>query len=367
MRRLPFYRLNLTRYLAGEVDRNALVMFDDARFLSQGIVRVDDEVTEILREEKAVRTATNRKFAYDKLILANGAHPFVPPIPGASRAGVWPLRTVVHAERILEEVFGGGRAVSGRGRVVIIGGGLLGLETAGALNRRGATVTVLEGFTRLLPRQLPSPGSALLEASLKANGILVKTSAKTKEIVGDEKVQGVLLENGEEIEADVVIISTGIRPNSHLARKAGIKVNVGVLTDDTMTTSDPDILAAGDAAEHRGICYGIWPAAYVQATAAGIVAAGGRREFRGMPMSHRIKVLDVSLFSIGVTDPSDGGFEVFETEKNGSYRRIVTRDGRMVGAALFGDVSAANAVQEAVELGAQIEARPDLKALLVSA
>jgi nitrite reductase (NADH) large subunit len=252
------------------------------------------------------------------------------------------------------------------GRVVIVGGGLLGLETAGALNRRGARVTVLEGFSRLLPRQLPARGGALLEASLKASGIEVKTSAKIKEIVGDEKVKGVLLESGEEIDADFVVMSTGIRPNSHLARKADIKVNAGVLTDDTMTTSDPDILAAGDTAEHRGVCYGIWPAAYAQALIAGTVAAGGTREFRGMPMSHRIKVLNVSLFSIGVMEPTNGGFEVFETEQNGSYRRIVVRDGRIVGAALFGDASLANAIQEAVESGAQIQARPDLQGLLTS-
>jgi nitrite reductase (NADH) large subunit len=353
----PYYRLNLTRYLSGEVSRDGLTMCDDAWFSQQRVIRVDDEAKEIRRQDKAVVTTLGKTIPYDKLILANGAHPFVPAIAGAARAGVSPLRTVAHADLALA-------AAANGGRVVIVGGGLLGLETAGALNKKGSKVTVLEGFTRLLPRQLPKRGGELLEASLRASGIEVKTSAKTKEIVGDEKVRGVLLESGEEIDADFVVISCGIRPNSHLARKADIKVNIGVLADDTMTTSDPDILAAGDTAEHRGICYGIWPAAYAQALVAGCAAAGGAREFRGMPMSHRIKVLDVNLFSIGVIEPTDGGFEVFETERNGSYRRIVVRDGRIVGAALFGDASLSNAIQAAVESSAQIEGRPDLQRLL---
>jgi nitrite reductase (NADH) large subunit len=352
----PYYRLNLTRYLAGEVSLDGLVMCDDQWFEQRKISRIDDEATGILRKKKAVVTASNETIPYDKLILANGAHPFVPPILGAARASVSPLRTIAHADLALAAARSGGR-------VVIIGGGLLGLETGGALNKIGAKVTVLEGFSRLLPRQLPARGGALLEASLKAGGIAVRCGVKTKEILGDEKVKGVLLESGEEIDADFVVISAGIRPNSHLARKADIKVNIGVLTDDTMTTSDQDILAAGDTAEHRGICYGIWPAAYAQAHVAGTVAAGGSAEFRGMPMSHRIKVLDVNLFSIGIMEPTDGGFEVFETEQNGSYRRIVVRDGRIVGAALFGDTSFATALQEAVESQIQLEAGPKLQAL----
>lgn len=354
----PYYRLNLTRYLAGEVSREALAMNGDAWFEANRIERLDDEVTHILRTEKTVVTATDRKLPYDKLILAGGAHPFIPPILGAGRDHVLPLRTAAHADAAL--------AAAPKGaKVVIIGGGLLGLEAAGAFQKRGATVTVLEGFSSLLPRQLPARGGALLAAYLEKSGIAVRIGVKTKEIVGDEKARGVLLEGGEEIHADLVILSTGIRANSYLARRSEIKVNNGVLVDDKMTTSDPDVLAAGDVAEHRGVLYGIWPTAYAQGAVAGTVAAGGKAEFTGMPMSNRLKVLDVQLFSVGIIEPTDAGFQVYEKETDTTYRRIVVRDGRIVGAAFFGNTDAASAVQAAVEQKIQLDTREDLRALLV--
>ncbi len=236
----------------------------------------------------------------------------------------------------------------------MIGGGLLGLEAAGALHRQGVQVTVVEGFGWLLPRQVPEPAGRLLANHLGGLGIDLAAKAKVDAIVGDDEVRAVRLADGTELEADFVVLSTGVRPNSYLARQADLKVERGVLVDDGMLTSDPDILAAGDVAEFRGEVQGIWPTAYVQAVVAGINAAGGVSEYATLPRSNRLKVMDVDLFSIGVVATDDGSYQEWEHQEVDAYIRLVSRDGRLVGGVLYGDTSLAGPLKEAVESGRQL-------------
>ncbi|MEW6364350.1 MAG: FAD-dependent oxidoreductase [Acidobacteriota bacterium] len=352
---LPYYRINLTRYLAYEVSEAALVLKPETWFAEQRIDLVHGEATVIDRERREVRLRDERSFKYDRLVIATGSHAFVPAIPGAVQEGVFTLRKKDDVHTLWEKVKPGSRCVC-------VGGGLLGLETAGALARRGIKVTVLEGFPWLLPRQLAEPAGRMLQAHVEATGIEVRCGVKVEEILRDESGLQVRLASGESIAGQAVIVAAGVRPNSHLARQARIETRGGILVDDRMFTSDPAVLAAGDVAEHRGVVYGIWPASYAQGLVAGANAAGGNLEFPGLAPSTRLKVLNVDLYSIGQHQPTDGSYHVFERQEAGHYYRFVCRDGQLVGANLYGDTGLAGLVKETIERSTQIAESQELLA-----
>jgi nitrite reductase (NADH) large subunit len=359
---LPYYRLNLTRFLAGEIDADALLMQQHAWYEQQRIERLQGEVGDLGIDRREVRLLDGRTVPYDRLILANGSHPYVPSLAGVTREGVTVLRTLSDARAILQRL----RSVK---RCVCIGGGLLGLETAGALNRQGLQVTILEGQDWLLPRQLPHTGGDLLRRQVEAKGIAVRCGVQVRELTGDEHVRGVRLADDSELPADLVILAAGVRPNSYLGRLSGLKVHTGILVDDRMTTSHPAILAAGDIAEHRGRLYGIWPASYAQGVVAGRNAVGGSAEFTGLPPATRLKVLDLELFSSGVVNLPDASYRLVEMQDQDGYRALVCRDGAVVGAALLGRTELAGILTEAIgaatplaELPGVILAFPELAA-----
>lgn len=349
----PYYRLNLTRFLAGEVGEEALPLQEPAWYAAQRINVIHGEAVAIERDEGRVRLQDGQSLPYDRLILAGGAHPFVPPIAGSSRQGVMTLRTFEDARSLLARVRPGGRCLC-------VGGGLLGLETAAALRRRGMAVTVVEGFGWLLPRQLPPAAGHMLQRAVEKQGIDVICGVQVQEFLGDELVRGVRLSDGRELPCDFVVLAAGVRPNTYLARQAGLKVAGGVVVDDRMTTSDPAIYAAGDIAEHRSILYGIWPAAFAQGMVAGASAVGAVTEFPGMPPATRLKVLGVELFSIGRIAAEDASYHLVEVEEAESYRALLCRDNHAVGGALLGDTALAPLLKEAVESGAQLHERPEL-------
>jgi nitrite reductase (NADH) large subunit len=356
--RPPYSRLNLTRFLAGEMDEARLAAKDPAWYAKNRIDLLHGDVVDLGLADRRALLADGRALPWDRLVLAAGAQPVVPPIPGATRPGVRALRTFEDAAAIL------GRVTDGA-PVVCVGGGLLGLEAAGALARRGARVTVVEGCAWLLPRQLPERAGLLLADALAGFGIRVICGARTARIEGDEEARSVVLEGGEELPARLVLLATGVRPDSALARGAGLRVGAGVVVDDGMRASSADVFAAGDVAELRGVVYGIWSAAYAMGRVAGTNAAGGAIEMAPLPPSSRIKVLGVDLYSVGVVAPSDESARAFDEEPApGVFRRLVTRDGRLIGAALYGDTSAAEVVKAAIDSGATLSASPALLAAL---
>ena len=343
---IPYYRLNLTRYLAGEIGEQDLPIHLANWYEEQKVrLMLGTEVSTIRPDEHIVELNTGEKLSFDKLLLAAGAHPFLPPIPGADQEGVTALRTVEDARKILSACRTGAKCVC-------IGGGLLGLETAGALARQGADVTLLEGFGWLLPRQLNQRTGEILNQYVVKTGIKLRAKAVTQEIVGDGRVRSVCLEDGGTIPADLVVIATGIRPNSHLARRAGLEVNQGVVVDNLLRTSHADVYAAGDVAEHRGQVYGIWGPSQYQGGIAGMNMAGGSVEFGGVPRSNTLKVLGLDLFSIGQFNPQDASSHTFDQEADGQYFRFVFRDNRLVGAVLLGDTKLAATLKRTVESGA---------------
>ncbi len=347
---IPYYRLNLTKFLAGEIDEPSLPMHPEQWYAEHRIqLRLGAEAAALRPDEHRVELRDGSSEPFTKLILATGAHAVVPPVAGANKQGVIALRTVDDTRRVLADLRPGLR-------VACIGGGLQGLETAAALAKRGAEVTVLESAPWLMPRQLTPAASRLLSERVASHGIGVRTAAAIKEILGDERVAGVLLHDGTVVHADLALLATGVRSNSYLARRAGLAVNLGVVVDDHLVSSHGDVLAAGDVAEHRGVLYGTWGPAQHQGSIAGMNAAGGSVEFGGVPCSSALKVLGLSLLSIG--DIAGEGGHAIQEDGPTRHLRFVFRDGRMVGAILVGEPAIVAQVRKA------IENQTDLSALL---
>lgn len=339
----PYFRMNLTRYLAGEVTADKLPLHPQSWYVDNHIdLHIQTRVVDLFPNEKNILLVDGQKVPYDTLILASGASPFVPPFRGAELAGVQTLRTLADANTILE-------ACKQPIHVVCIGGGLLGLEVAGAIAHHGVDVTVVESLAWLLPRQLDQPASQILQTKIEAMGIHIIVGGKTQAIVGNGHVSGVQLEDGRLLEADLVVISAGVSANLELARKAGLHVNRGILVDEHMRTSHPDIFAAGDDAEHHGRLYGLWVPAKSQGTIAGQVAAGKEAVFADDPPSARLKVLGIDLFSIGQFTPQESDDTLLSESQDGNYASFVLRKGMIIGAILLGDAKLANTIKNAVE------------------
>ena len=342
---LPYYRLNLTRYLAGELNVEALPVHPESWYREHNIdIRFGTEVTAIAPTNKIIEIKGSDSLSYDRLILAMGAHPFVPPIAGINRQNIVTLRTKKDVDYILKAAIPGSRCV-------VVGGGVLGLETAAALARRQAQVSLIEGFAWLLPRQLNATASTYLEKSAQAQGIKLVADARIKQFDGDEVVRSVVLESGQEIPADLVIITAGVRTNSYLPRLAGLRVKEGVVVDSHLQTSVADIYAAGDLAEYQSIAYGTWSPAQFQGTIAGMNAAGGNSQFGGIPRSHILKVLDVDMISMGQVQAPDASYKTIEKITPDDYGLLVLRDDRLQGSILVGNTQLASQLKKLMESG----------------
>ncbi len=359
----PYYRLNLTRHLAGELDSAELMIHPEEWYQSQRINLLSGQHVETISpDRKTVELDDGTSLPYDRLILAMGSHPFVPPIPGTDLNGVFTLRTADDSDRIIQQLESG---VS----CVCIGGGILGLETAGALAQRGGQVTLLESHEWLMPRQLNQEAAQRLESHMGTLGVTLKKSAQTKQLIGtDGQISGVLLEDGTQINCGMVILCTGVRPNTCLARKAKLEVNRGVVVDNHLRTSDSNIFAAGDLAEHNGVVYGIWGPSQFQGTIAGLNALGGSTAFGGVPRSNALKVLGIDMLSIGRFTPEDGSYRVIKEETGTDFRHFVFQDGKMVGAILLGGTEPAAKIKHAIEskkdFSGLLSGSPDCTAIL---
>ena len=330
---VPYYRLSLTRLLGGETDSAALFPHSLGWYNDHHIdVQLETDVLEVDRARHEVRT--NRGVVrYDRLVACTGARPFLPPLRNGWLRGVTGLRTLLDARSLLDQTKPGVR-------VVVVGAGVLGLETAFALRSRGCEVTVCEGASQLLGRQLDADSAAILQAHLETKGIRFVLGDLPVELIGDDKVRALRTTSGTSLAADVVVLSAGVRPNTLVWAQSGLHVERGVVVDHALRTSDPDILAAGDVVEHGGVVYGIWPAAQEMGKVAGVNAAGGSGTFSGIPISHSLKVVDLDVFSIGTTRAQGEGMRaIAATLAPPRVEKIIVLDGAVVGGILMGDTS----------------------------
>ncbi|MBN2034047.1 MAG: NAD(P)/FAD-dependent oxidoreductase [Deltaproteobacteria bacterium] len=328
---MPFYwRIQLNDYIAGELGEEKLYARNKEWYNDHGIdLRLNTPVQGGDTKEKVAVTRDNRKIPYDRLLIATGSHSFVPPIKGAEKKGVFTLRSFRDASNIMDWA-------KNTRKVVMIGGGLLGLEAGNALRKLGKEVMVVEFFPRLLPRQLDVPGAKRLQTIMEDMGFSFRLGAKTQEILGNEGVEGVLLEGGESLPARMVIISAGVRPNLDLAKALGLDHDKGIKVDERMRTNQPDVFAAGDVAEYKGMSYGIWPAAMEQGKVAGSNMAGSESFYKGTVMANTLKVVGIDLASAGEIDV-DNKFESRTLTDEKTYKKVVINDDLVVGCIMLGD------------------------------
>jgi nitrite reductase (NADH) large subunit len=332
--RVNYDRIMLSPVLSGEKAYEDIIIHGDDWYATHGVtLHRGAKVTEIDRDNKTVTSAAGITASYDKLVIATGSLPFIIPVPGHQLPGVLAYRDLDDVEKMLE-------IAKGRGRAIVIGAGLLGLEAAYGLKRQGMDVTVIHLMPTIMERQLDPAAAYLLEKALNDRGIEIITKANTKQILGNEKVEGIELDDGRVIHGDMVVMAVGIRPASQLAKDAGIAVNRGIVVDDGMQTSDASIFALGECAEHRGQCYGLVAPLYESARVLADRLIGGASEYHGSVVNTKLKVTGINLFSAGdFAEGPDREEIVLRDASSGVYKRLILKENKIIGAVLYGETS----------------------------
>ncbi len=359
----PYYRRpQLWEFIAGKIEQEALFFKPAEWYAEQGIqLHLGTEATALDPETHHLDLSDGSRIQYDRLLLATGGRCFVPPCQGTDKEGVFTLRSLADAQAI--------KAYAGQSsQAVVIGGGLLGLETARALQSTGLDVTVIEYFSYLLPRQLDQPGAQVLQSLLEAQGLHIVTNGATQEILGNGRAEGVRITNPQDnkkerqLAGELVLFSTGIRSRIALAEDAGIKVGRGVIVDEQLQTSAEDVFAAGDAAEFEGRVYGIIPAAIEQAqVAAANMVTPGSQSYTGTVPSTTLKVAGAQLTSMGeATLPDEECTPIRRVDmEDGVYCKSVLRDGHVVGAILLNDPGHMRVLSRLIKEGVDVSAYAD--------
>ncbi len=330
-----YNRIMLSPVLSGEKTIEDIMLHPPKWYDDKSIKFIaGDKAVKIDRPRKVVYTEKGKTVDYDRLILATGSAPFIPPVQGVDLKGVLTFRDIYDVNTMIEYC-------GSKTNAVVIGGGLLGLEAAYGLKQRGMNVTVLHLMDRIMERQLDGRASQLLRHSIEQKGIHIITEANTEALIGDENghVKQIRLKDGTVLDADLVVFAVGIRPNIALAQSAGLRCNRGVLVNDTMQTFDPSIYAVGECIEHRGQTFGLveplWGQAFICATH---LAEHGSLTFKAPTVPTQLKVSGVDVFSAGNFEPKDDYEDIIlNDEKRQIYKRIIIQSDRVIGAVLFGD------------------------------
>jgi nitrite reductase (NADH) large subunit len=328
-----YNRILLSPVLAGEKTLPEIMLNDEAWYEANGItLHKGKTVVKIDRVRRKVVASDGIEAPYDRLLIATGSLPFILPVPGAELPGVIAFRDIKDVDTMLD-------AARRYKRAVVIGGGLLGLEAANGLMKNGMEVSVVHLMTTLMERQLDAEAGEMLRQSLIARGMKFEMAAKTKAILGSDRVTGVLLEDGRELPGDLVVMAIGIKPNVELARKAGIHCERGIVVDDTMLTYDGLVHAVGECVQHRGQTYGLVAPLFEQAkVAANHLAQKAFATYKGSLTSTKLKVTGIDLFSAGDFSGGKDTEEILVKDaRAGVYKRILLKNDRIVGAVLYGD------------------------------
>ena len=333
--RLAYNRVLLSALLADEVGFDDIELKPARWWRDRGVtLRYGERATQVDAAARNVTLAGGAQLAFSKLVFATGSQPIRPEIPGMDLPGVLTFRDVDDVNAIAATKAAGAP-------VVVIGGGLLGLEAAYGLAKAGARVTLLHLMDRLMERQLDQRAALMLKRAVEAKGIAVRLQAQTARIAGGGRVEAVELRDGTTIAADAVVVAVGIRPNIALARGAGLEVGRGIVVDDHLETTAAGVHAIGECAEHRGCCYGLVEPAYEQAQLLARRFAGERASYPGSVLATNLKVSGVNVFSAGdfLATTDDAEEIVLSDPAVGVYKKLTVAHDRLVGAVLFGDTA----------------------------
>ncbi|HEX4568350.1 MAG TPA: nitrite reductase large subunit NirB [Vicinamibacterales bacterium] len=344
-----YNRILLSSVLAGERTSDDITLNSLDWYRRNDIdLRLGVRIVDVDARRKIVTGDDGRVTAYDTLLLATGSSPFMPPIDGLDLDGVFTFRTLDDTHNLLDRAAPGVKAI-------VIGGGLLGLEAARGLQVKGCSVTVVHLMSTLMERQLDPDGGNYLTGKMEDLGIQVLLGRSTVAIVGDERVEGVALEDGMVLEADLVVVAAGIRPNVELAYKAGVTVNRGIVVNDWMETSDPDIFAVGECVEHRGVCYGLVAPLLEQGKVLAATITGNKGPvYSGTVQAAKLKIMGIDVFSAGDWSEQHADPVRYEDRALGIYKKLTLRAGRLVGAILVGDTSDSHRYMEWLRTGADL-------------
>ena len=331
-----YNRILLSSVLAGEKSAEDIVLNRVEWYRENGIrARLGVRVEQIDRERRVVIGNDGAVEPFDRLILATGSSAFIPPIQGVDKENVHVFRTLDDTRELISKA-------TERTRAVVIGGGLLGLEAARGLQLRGCDVTVVHLMETLMERQLDPTGGCFLKRKIESLGIRVLMPKQTQAIIGNGHVDGLRFASGEEIEADLVVVAAGIKPNVELAKSAGLEVRRGIVVNDHMETSDRDIYAVGECTEHRGQTFGLVAPLMEQGKVlADAIAGASGLVFEGAEPAAKLKIMGVEIFSAGSIDESEPGVETvrYEDPAEGIYKKLLLKDNRLRGVILVGDAS----------------------------
>ena len=343
----PYNRVQLSYLLSGELDWEALLQKLEPPATAVVEERMGCAVLRIDTRQQCLEDSAGRIQPYTKLILATGSRPHIPTVPGIDLPGVYTFRNLDDASRLLA------RQMRTQ-HTVVLGGGLLGLEAARSMQRSNTLVTVVEHADRLLGRQLDEDASDALRTRLLAMGINVIVADGVRRVMGDQRVEGVLLMSGRRIHCDTVVVATGIRPNVELALGAGIAFGRGIRVDDHMCTTAPNVYAVGECAEHRGRVYGVVAPGLEQAAVAANHIDGQEGSYPGSIIATSLKVVGCPVFSSGPMgageSPNYGQSHVYRDAAAGIYRRLLVHQGRLAGAIGVGAWEDTRRLQGAIAL-----------------